>query len=46
MSAQGQRSSLGVYADTVERFNQAKPFDSISADEFVNELLDTWEEAN
>lgn len=38
-----QRSSIGVYADTKERFDEAKPYDSMSADEFVDVLLDRWE---
>lgn len=38
-----QRSSLGVGRDTLRRFNQAKPYDSMSADEFVDVLLDKWE---
>jgi hypothetical protein len=38
-----ERSSLGVYEDTKRRFNRAKPYESLSADEFVNELLDKWE---
>lgn len=38
------RTTLGVHEDTKERFNEAKPFDSISADEFVNYLLDEWED--
>lgn len=42
-TAQKQRSSLGVYADTRRRFEDAKPYDSMSADEFVGVLLDTWE---
>lgn len=47
MSAQEQkRSTLGVHDDTRRRFNQAKPFESVSADDFVNELLDTWEEVH
>lgn len=38
-----ERSSIGVYADTRERFNKAKPYDSMSSDEFVEVLLDKWE---
>lgn len=40
---QKERTSLGVYAETRRRFEDAKPYDSISADEFVNVLLDRWE---
>lgn len=42
-SLEKERSSIGVYADTRERFNDAKPYDSISADEFIDLLLDRWE---
>jgi hypothetical protein len=38
-----ERSSIGVYVDTKERFDDAKPYDSMSADEFVDVLLDRWE---
>lgn len=38
-----ERSSLGVYEETRERFESAKPYESVSADEFVNVLLDKWE---
>lgn len=40
---EGNRSSLGVYDDTRRRFNRAKPYDSMSADEFLDVLLDRWE---
>lgn len=38
-----QRSTIGVYADTKQRFDDAKPYDSMSGDEFVDVLLDRWE---
>lgn len=38
-----QRSTIGVYSDTKERFDGAKPYDSMSGDEFVEVLLDKWE---
>jgi NAD dependent epimerase/dehydratase family enzyme len=38
-----QRSTIGVYGDTKERFDSAKPYDSMSGDEFVEVLLDKWE---
>lgn len=37
------RSSLGIYDDTRQRFNTAKPYNSMSADEFLDVLLDRWE---
>lgn len=40
-----QRSTIGVYADTKERFDEAKPYSSMSGDEFVDVLLDKWEAA-
>jgi len=44
MSAEGrQRSTLGVYSDTRQRFQKAKPYESLSDDEFVEALLDKWE---
>lgn len=38
------RSSIGVYAETKQRFDRSKPYDSMSADEFVRALLDQWED--
>lgn len=44
MSSEGRRrSTIGIRTDTKERFDQAKPYDSMSADEFVDVLLDKWE---
>jgi hypothetical protein len=44
MSTDGQeRSSIGVYPGTKQRFDRAKPYNSMSADEFVDVLLDHWE---
>lgn len=40
---QESRTSLGIYADTKRRFKRAKPYDSMSDEEFVNVLLDRWE---
>lgn len=37
------RTSLAVREETHRRFGEAKPYDSLSADEFISELLDTWE---
>lgn len=42
-SEEKTRSSIGIYSDTKQRFDDAKPYSSISADEFVNVLLDRWE---
>lgn len=36
-------SSLGVRRDTKRRFDQAKPYETMSPDEFVDVLLDRWE---
>lgn len=38
-----ERSTLGVRRDTKQRFDRCKPYDSMSADEFVDVLLDKWE---
>lgn len=38
-----ERSSLGVTAENRRRFNQAKPYSSMSADEFIEVLLERWE---
>lgn len=38
-----ERSSIAVTAENRRRFNQAKPYDSLSADEFLGVLLDKWE---
>lgn len=44
MSVKGDsRSSLGVYDETRRRFKDAKPYQSMSDDEFVRVLLDRWE---
>lgn len=44
MSAQEkERSTLGVFGQTRRRFKDAKPYDSMSDDEFVRVLLDRWE---
>lgn len=36
------KTTIGLYQDTKRRFDEAKPFDSLSADEFLHELLDEW----
>jgi len=41
--SENHRSTLGVHTDTKRRFEDAKPYDSMSADEFVDVLLDKWE---
>lgn len=43
MSAAGERTTLGITAETRERFNEAKPYGSMSAEEFLEVLLDEWE---
>lgn len=37
------RTTLTVSRDTHQEFNRAKPYDSMSADEFVGVLLNEWE---
>lgn len=36
-------SSLGVHDDTKRRFDQMKPYDSMSHDDWLGVLLDKWE---
>lgn len=38
-----ERTTLTVSRKTHQRFDEAKPYDSLSADEFVDTLLDKWE---
>jgi len=38
-----ERTTIGLQPETKRRFEEAKPYDSLSADEFVGELLDRWE---
>lgn len=38
-----RRTTLSVREPTRERFESAKPYDSMSADDFVGVLLDRWE---
>lgn len=38
-----KRSTIGVHKDTKRRFDRAKPYESMSADEFVDVLLERWE---
>lgn len=42
--ATSQRTSLGLRCKTRERLENIKPYDSLSWDEFLNELADTYEE--
>jgi hypothetical protein len=37
------RTSVALYDDTKQRFDRVKPYESMSADEFVDVLLDRWE---
>jgi len=37
------RTTITVRRETLNRFKQAKPYESVSADEFVDELIDEWE---
>jgi hypothetical protein len=43
MSQGRQFSTLGIRKDTKRRFEEAKPYESLSHDEFVDVLLDRWE---
>lgn len=36
-------TTVALQADTKRRFDEMMPYESMSADEFVSELLDTWE---
>lgn len=42
-SKQIPRTTLSVDKDTHLRFKREKPYESLSADEFLNHLLDRWE---
>lgn len=42
--ATSQRTSLGLREKTRQRLETLKPYESISWDEFLNELADTYEE--
>lgn len=37
------RSSVAVTGTTLERLKAAKPYSSMSSDEFINVMLDRWE---
>jgi hypothetical protein len=43
MSEESAHTTLWVRKDTAQQFKEAKPYDSMSADEFVDVLLDKWE---
>ena len=44
MSSQNSRNTtVGVSEQTHERLKELKPYDSVSFDEFINELADVWE---
>lgn len=36
-------TTLALQAETKQRFDEVKPYNSMSADEFISELLDLWE---
>lgn len=40
------RTTLSVDKETHERFQEAKPYESLSANEFVDELIDRYEEGD
>jgi len=42
-SKEENRTSVALYGDTKQRFDRVKPYESMSANEFVDELLDRWE---
>lgn len=37
-------TSIAVRPDTAQRLNEAMPYETMSKDEFVSELIDTYEE--
>lgn len=41
--AEPTRTTITLDKNTKERFDQAKPYESLSADEFVGVLLERWE---
>jgi len=43
MPVEKKRTTLGIKKSTKQRFSQAKPYDSLSDDEFIDTLLDKWE---
>jgi hypothetical protein len=38
-----RKTTLSVNRETHEKFKRAKPYDSLSADEFVEELIEEYE---
>lgn len=38
-----RRTTITLDQSTKEKFDRAKPYESLSADEFVDVLLDRWE---
>lgn len=40
-----QMKNVPVYGDTKQRMDDLKPYDSMSYDEFMGELLDAYEES-
>lgn len=43
VSMASRRTTISLDKSTKERLDEAKPYDSITADEFVDVLLDRWE---
>lgn len=43
MSEEQTHTTLWVSKETADRFKEAKPYSSMSADEFVDVLVDRWE---
>lgn len=41
--ADSRRTTITLDRSTKEKFDRAKPYKSLSADEFVDVLLDRWE---
>lgn len=44
MSWQGNQSSIPVKRGTLDRMKELEPFESLSHDEFLNLLMDMYEE--
>jgi hypothetical protein len=43
LMSDGAKTTLGVMESTRDRFNDMKPHGSVSADEFLSELMDVYE---
>lgn len=41
--SQPNHTTITIYPETLQRFNDAKPYNTVSSDEFMQELLDEYE---